>query len=97
MFWKCSFQRVYRRISGSADSKGVREWRRVTNRFAEPSVAAPSLGVETRNFRLADHPEVGWATQYKRVYRYWRRRENGVRFRDTMAPLIMSFSLECGR
>jgi hypothetical protein len=27
MFWKCSFQRVYRRVSGNADSKGVSEWR----------------------------------------------------------------------
>src|SRR5580658_6365404 len=25
MFWNCSFQRVYRRVFGSADSKGVSE------------------------------------------------------------------------
>ena len=53
MFWKCSFQRVYRRVSGSADSKGVREWRRVTNKFAEPNVAAPSLCIVSCNFRIA--------------------------------------------
>jgi hypothetical protein len=28
MFWKCSFQRVYKRVCGSADSKGFSDWRR---------------------------------------------------------------------
>jgi hypothetical protein len=30
MIWKCSFQRVYRRVFVSADSKGVSELRVVT-------------------------------------------------------------------
>ena len=59
MFWKCSFQRVYRPVSGSADSKGASEQRHVTSGFAEQSVAAPSLCIVSRNFRIANHPEVG--------------------------------------
>jgi hypothetical protein len=53
MFWKCSFQRVYGRVFGSADSKGVSEWRLVSGGFAKPRVSAPSLYVLTRNFRVA--------------------------------------------
>jgi len=55
VFWKCSFQRVYGRVSGCADSKGVNEPRRATGGFAKPKVSAPSLCVLTRNFRISDN------------------------------------------
>jgi hypothetical protein len=53
-FCKCSFQGVYKRVSGSADSKGVSEWRRATSGFEEPSVAAQSLNIASRGF--SSHP-----------------------------------------
>jgi hypothetical protein len=49
MFWNCSFQWVYRRVSGTADSKGVSEQANKTegtNQSEEPIRKTDAWGTE---------------------------------------------------
>jgi len=52
--------------------------------FRNASGCTRKLTREPSTFRVADHPEVGWATQYKRVYR-----DLTVRGRDLLVNEII--------